>query len=109
MGLFVFRLLFQPPAEVKEFDTFEIQARALVGCGQRGRGGRSVYEQAKEFNRGPAGQRLRFVVLAGELKGPDEALGLLSELKQQMSKGEVQGTDKQSEETADILDRLYSD
>ena len=109
VGLFVLRLFFQPSAEVKEFDTFEIQARALVGAANVAGNGQVLYEQAKDYNRGPAGQRLRFVVLAGELRGPDEALKQLTDLREQMGKGEVKGTDKEAEETADDLDRLYRD
>ena len=109
VGLFVLHLLFQPPAEVKEFDAFEIQARALVGWANVAPMAPVLYEQATEFNRGPAGQRLRFVVLVGELRGPDEALTQLDDLKQQMNKGEVEGTNKDSQETADILGRLYRD
>ncbi len=109
VGLFVLRLFFQTPADVKEFDTFEIQSRALVGAANLAGNGQALYEQAGDYNRGPAGQRLRFVVLAGELRGPDEALKQLHDLKGPMSKGEVKGTDKEAEETADTLDRLYRD
>ncbi len=96
-----------PSVEVKEFDTFEIQARAVVGWANVAPVAPALYKQLEEYNRGPAGQRLRFVVLAGELKGPAEALQKLGELWDQMAAGQVQGADAADRDTADILDRLY--
>ena len=74
-----------------------------------------IYKQAKPLDVGPIpmGQRLRFVVLAGELKGPDEALDRLDSLKEQLDKGEIPPTGpdevRQAQETITILDRLYRD
>ncbi|HVS39295.1 MAG TPA: hypothetical protein VMS17_27305, partial [Gemmataceae bacterium] len=108
VGLFVLRLAFQPPAEVKESDAFEIQAHFLVGMANLPLGGGAVlYEQAKEFNKGSVGQRLRFVVLAGELKGPDEALKQLQRLKQELGSAAQKGPDAENQQTAAILDQLY--
>jgi membrane protease YdiL (CAAX protease family) len=108
VGLFLLRLLIQPPAEVKEFDAFEIQARALVGAANLGPMGAAVYEQAKEFNHGPVGQRLRFVALAGELQGPDEALKQWDALQSQINQGGVKADDQELE-TSEVLGRLYRD
>ena len=112
VGLFVLRL-FHPPTEGQQIDVFEIQARALVGAADLGPGGAQIYKQAQELDRGPAAQRLGFVVLAGELKGPDEALDRLNELKDLLNKGEVPHADEaeiqQARATAEILDRLYRD
>ena len=78
-----------------------------------GRAATEIYKQAQELDRGPAAQRLGFVVLAGELKGPDEALDRLNELKDLLNKGEVPHADdaevQQAHATAEILDRLYRD
>ena len=50
-------------------------------------------------------------MLAGELRGPDEALKQLAELREQMSQGKdaPKGTDAEARDTAEILDRLYRD
>ncbi len=111
-GLFVYRL-FQPPTEGQQIDVFEIQARALVGAAELGPGRNQIYKQAQELDRGPAAQRLGFVVLAGELKGPDEALARLNEFKDLLNKGEVphasEAEVQQARATAEILGRLYRD
>jgi membrane protease YdiL (CAAX protease family) len=54
------------------------------------------------------GQRLRFVVLAGELAGPEEALRRLHDLRAKIDKGEVKG---EPEDVAllPVLERLYHD
>jgi membrane protease YdiL (CAAX protease family) len=65
-----------------------LQGRLLVGLEQILKGMSSegdwkavLYEDAqKSMDRGPYAQRLRFVVIAGELKGPDEALAQLDQL-----------------------------
>ena len=98
---------FRTPPEVKETDAFEIQARAVVGWANVAPVAPALYKQLQEFNEGPAGRRLRFVVLAGELKGPAEALHKLGELRDQMAADKVPGVDAEAHDTADILDRLY--
>jgi len=111
-GLFVLRL-FHPPTEGQQIDVFEIQARALVGAAGLGPGRGQIYQEARELDRGPAAQRLGFVVLAGELKGPDEALDRLNELKDLLNKDEVPHADEaevqNARATAGILGRLYRD
>jgi membrane protease YdiL (CAAX protease family) len=100
-GLFVLHLVFQPAAAEEELDAFELQARALVGAASLGPQTPEIYSpQVKELDRGSVGQRLRFVVLAGELAGPAEALARLEELQ------DLKGRD---EEIGQIFGRLYYD
>src|SRR5579883_1970527 len=69
------------PQEHERYDlvNMRLQGRFLVGMADRfmvgNKSGRqSLYQEAQNtLNRGTYAQRLRFVVLAGELKGPDEA------------------------------------
>jgi membrane protease YdiL (CAAX protease family) len=89
-------------------DTMELQGQTLVGGDHSGAQGRALYEQAKQLNRGPTAQRLQFVVLAGELKGPGEALERLDALKKAWDEGEPDHT-AEDEKTADVLGRLYVD
>jgi membrane protease YdiL (CAAX protease family) len=91
--------------------TSQIQARYLVGLrhlGVLGGGGRQLYEQAREsFPRSSYAQRLRFVVVAGELAGPKAARAELDQLEEDVRDGRV-------EEPADgaklrrLLKRLYA-
>ena len=106
-GLFVLRLL-QPQSEGQQIDVFELQARALVGAAALGANRNDIYKQEKELDRGSAAQRLRFVVLAGELAGPSEALARLDDLKGLEGRGEVAHTEA-DDATAEALGRLYLD
>ena len=65
----------------------EMQAKYLVGVGQMvdGKTTGQLYDQAAGFNTGPVGNRLSFVVVAGELAGPQEALVQLEELERAVS------------------------
>ncbi|HEY7153017.1 MAG TPA: CPBP family intramembrane glutamic endopeptidase [Gemmataceae bacterium] len=67
-----------------------------------------LYKEAKaNLNRGTYAQRLRFVVLAGELKGPDEAREQLRRLDQRYH--ERRGDPPAEEaEMARILGRIYA-
>jgi membrane protease YdiL (CAAX protease family) len=108
-GLFVLRLIFRPPAEAEQFDAFEIQARALVGAASLGPKTPDIYSrQVKDLDRGSVGQRLRFVVLAGELAGPTEALARLEALQDLESRGQVTHT-AADDATGEILGWLYHD
>jgi membrane protease YdiL (CAAX protease family) len=51
--------------------TMRMQARYYVGA--HAVAGSALYEQAQALNTGPVSQRLRFIVLAGELRDPIEA------------------------------------
>ncbi len=90
-GVFLLQF-FRASSEGQQIDIFEIQARALVGAADLGPGRSQIYKQAQELDRGPAAQRLGFAVLAGELKGPDEALDRLNDLKDLLDKGETPQT-----------------
>ncbi len=67
-----------------------------------------LYRQLETFNTGPLNDRLRFVVLTGELRGPDEALQQLDALRQQDTAGEVHGSPEDFA-LLDVLRRLYGD
>jgi membrane protease YdiL (CAAX protease family) len=91
-----------------------MQGRYIVGLAQLGKQlsnagttSESLYQQAQGLNRGPYSQRLRFVVLAGELKGPAEAREQLRQLNEHYRTARG---DPPSEEasTAELLDRVYS-
>src|SRR5262249_39121910 len=59
--------------------SMRMQARYLLGTRDLV-GVPGLYDQARALNTGSVAQRLRFVVLAGELVGPDEARKQLREL-----------------------------
>ncbi len=102
------------PQEHERYDlvNMRLQGRFLVGMADRfmvgNKSGRqSLYQEAQNtLNRGTYAQRLRFVVLAGELKGPDEAREQLRliDTKYRRRNGEPPAEEA---ETARILDRLY--
>ncbi len=108
-GLFVLHMLYEPAAGEEQFDAFELQARALVGAASLGPASSEVYTtEVKELNKGSVGQRLRFVVLAGELAGPAEALDRLHELPDLECQAQL--TASPDEKAAgETLDRLYQD
>jgi membrane protease YdiL (CAAX protease family) len=90
----------------------QMQARYVVGAANSplamGQGGSALLEQLRGINTGSVSQRLRFVILAGELAGPKDALKYLGELKQQVKKDEIR-PNKDEAHLLDILDRLYRD
>jgi membrane protease YdiL (CAAX protease family) len=93
---------------------FRTQARIMIGMAELlgslpGQNKAVVYGQAKALDTGPVDQRLRFVVLAGELAGPEEALTQLDALKKQIAqhKDQVSATPKQVR-FMQILSRLYA-
>ncbi len=74
---------FEAKAEDVSQVLMRIQGRYIVGSrGLAGVRGRDLYDQkqVQALNTGGVGQRLRFVVLAGELAGPQEALARLDDL-----------------------------
>jgi membrane protease YdiL (CAAX protease family) len=93
----------------------EIQGRYLVGAAELMDSGGMLYSQAQAFNVGSVGQRLRFVVLAAELSGSDEARRQLTELEklieeeqQRMAGGDAPLViDEDLEAAMGILARLY--
>jgi membrane protease YdiL (CAAX protease family) len=100
----------QPPAD-KATASFvlEFQARYLVGAGQLlgEKEKLHLYEQMSSLNTGSFGQRLRFVILAGEMAGPDEALRKLEELNRQLAESKVELTADQAALKKDLT-RLYT-
>jgi membrane protease YdiL (CAAX protease family) len=67
-----------------------------------------LLEQARALNTGSFGQRVRFVVLAGELKGPEAALHQLDRLMQAVRREHVDLSPEQ-QQLVDVLRRLYGD
>jgi membrane protease YdiL (CAAX protease family) len=71
--------------------------------------GERLYESAKEsLDRGPLDRRLRFVVIAGELAGPNEASAQLKQLQNKLSEKGIEKTPEQAA-LMDTLRRLYQD
>jgi membrane protease YdiL (CAAX protease family) len=87
----------------------DMQVRQTIGfaelLGQRG----TFYAQAKKtLDTGPVADRLRFIVLAGDLQGPEEALAEISRLDSKMAEQHVEPSAEQRE-LLDALRRLYQD
>lgn len=85
----------------------QAQGRLLVwAASQPGADGASLYRQAQAMNTGPIGRRLRFVVLAGKLAGPAEALQQINDLRERIAEREiVPSADEAS--TLNLLEELY--
>src|SRR5262249_42999434 len=86
----------------------EHQLRYLVGAANLLKRDPQLYEQAKLLNTGPVRQRLRFVVVAGELAGPEEALRQLEKLRARLRAPSRQRTAGDLDALG-ILTRLYDD
>jgi membrane protease YdiL (CAAX protease family) len=87
----------------------QIQARYFVGAKDLFHiPGKDLYEQSNGMNSGRVEQRLRFVVLAGELAGPAEARGQLDQLDAKLKEAGVEETPEQAA-LDDALRRLYAD
>ncbi len=82
----------------------ELQHRFL---GTEKTAGDPLYSEARSLDRGTYPQRLRFVVLAGELKGPEEAREQLHTINRKYQEHCGQPPAEEAE-TADILDHLYT-
>jgi membrane protease YdiL (CAAX protease family) len=104
----------ESPGEVATKDrlnliTMRSQARYLLGAREWAPGNdRELYLQAKAMNTGPVDQRLRFIVLAGELEGPEEALEQLAKL-QTLLKDKQQPLTAEQEFQLHTLRLLYTD
>ncbi len=86
----------------------EMQARYLVGIGEVfGSSPATVYAQARSLDRGPYGQRLRFVILAGELAGKEEARKQLDELEEDVKAGKVDPPSPEQERLTALLRPRY--
>ena len=69
----------------------------------------SLYPEAKKsMDTGPVADRLRFIVVAGELRGPAEALSQLQALQDLAGKNGIELTEDQRAVIA-ALGRLYAD
>src|SRR5947209_613865 len=87
--------------------TMQVQGRYALGATHvSGLSGQTFYEQLRPLNTGPVGQRLRFVVLAGELAGPQEALNRLSDLDAKLAEHDIRPDPRQAAAEA-ALKRLY--
>lgn len=118
VAFIVWRYSTSNPQERQRYDlvTMRLQGRYLVGVaeleerflGGQKSGREQLYAAArKDLNRGTYAQRLRFVVLAGDLKSPEEAQHQLEELDQKyrQHRGDPPPEDA---ETARILYELYT-
>jgi membrane protease YdiL (CAAX protease family) len=96
----------EDPAKLR---LMEIEARKLIGAENLlGTRDPSLYRQARVLNTGPVPQRLRFVVLAGELAGAGEALAQLRALDEALKKNNIELTQEQRA-LRKLLERLYED
>lgn len=110
------RLIRSAPAEPRQAaDPFlptllmRMQSQYIVGAAAvLPQSGSKLYAEARALNTGSIGQRLRYVVLSGELAGPTEALEQLRLMKETLARNQIQPTPEQ-EETLDILTGLYAD
>ncbi|HEV3443754.1 MAG TPA: type II CAAX endopeptidase family protein [Gemmataceae bacterium] len=88
--------------------TEEMQAKYLVGVSAMLGKQAGLASQAKTLNTGPLDQRLRAIVIIGELSGPAEALKELKELRGKLTQHGIQPTQTQAA-LLKILEKLYKD
>lgn len=87
----------------------EIQGKYIVATSSSfGMDREQAYEQSKPINQGPIDVRLRFVVLAGELAGAEEALTQLDEL-QRLIEQRGKKTNQAQKKVMGLLESLYRD
>ncbi len=89
----------------------EVQARSLVGLSrlsEKEEDRKQIYKELSKLRPRAVEQRLRVVILAGELAGPDEALKHLDDLDREAAAGDLKLTPEE-ENLRDILGRLYRD
>ncbi len=86
----------------------DVQVRYLVGAAQLTGAGKAMFLQSVSLNTGPVDQRLRYIVLAGELAGPDEALKQIDQLDQLVAEEHIPITPEQRE-LLSVLTRVYQD
>ena len=103
----------QPQAENNSAGfALDMQGRYLVGLASMpmidSHRRDDIYQQAQEFNRGPIGQRLCFIALAGELKGPEEAFEHLDALLDLLGQRSIELSDRQ-QALCDSYELLYGD
>jgi membrane protease YdiL (CAAX protease family) len=105
----------RPPDAAQAFQervgrvVMQMQARYLVGLRELlGMPGRALYDQAQVLNTGPVDQRVRFIVLAGELAGPDEALNQLQRLDARVEQAGLP-PNQAHDRLRTVLRQLYTD
>jgi membrane protease YdiL (CAAX protease family) len=87
----------------------EIQGKYIVAAsGSVGMNREKAYKESKQLNQGPIDVRIRFVVLAGELAGADEALSQLDELQRKMEQRGKEPSESQARMMSH-LESLYGD
>jgi membrane protease YdiL (CAAX protease family) len=101
---FVGQLVLQRTVEGKKETAnalLEMQAREVIAAARLDPSRRTKFYEDMEplVKKGPEAERLRFVVVAGELAGPDEALRQLRQLD----------PEPDDARTAEILEKLYKD
>ncbi len=105
------------PQQRQRYDlvTMRLEGRYIVGVaglaerflGDQKSGLQQLYKEMQNLNRGTYPQRLRFVVLAGELKGADEAREQLHVINRKY-RDHCGEPPPEEAETAQILDHLYT-
>ncbi|HZT82505.1 MAG TPA: hypothetical protein VFA26_19915, partial [Gemmataceae bacterium] len=87
----------------------EVQVRQVVGWADLFDNRPLLYAEAKKsMDTGPVADRLRFLVVAGELQGPGEALTQLGQLEQRLQQQRIEPTEEQRT-VLEALGRLYRD
>jgi membrane protease YdiL (CAAX protease family) len=87
----------------------DFQSRYLVGAASLfGGQERQLLQQAEALDRGPAAERLRYVVLTGEFAGPKEALRRIDALVGQQEAA-ADNDEQALAQTVELMRRLYDD
>jgi membrane protease YdiL (CAAX protease family) len=89
----------------------EFQVRYIVGAAALmgdDKGGGRWFAQAQSLNTGPIDQRMPYLILAGDLEGPDEALRQIAKLKTNLE-GQGLQPDEDQQALLDALTREYQD
>ena len=88
---------------------FDVQGQYLVAAAQfPGVQKKQLYDSARSLNTGPLSMRLRFVVLAGELAGPVEAIKQVHAVESKMTEQGVRVSER-DQRVVTVLGTLYSD
>ena len=99
-------------AERASYVVLQMQARYIIGAADLLRKlqvkGQNFYASVQSLNTGSIGQRLRFITLAGELRGPEEALRQLRSLREKLQAEDFR-PDPTERALLDTLERLYDD
>jgi membrane protease YdiL (CAAX protease family) len=105
----------EPPQEPTDEDpsamlVLQAEGKMIVGLHEwsRHQGAGDTPNPIATLNTGPVGQRLRYVVLVGEIVGPDKAHDELRELDDRLRRDGIEPTKDQARLRA-ILGRLYED